>query len=300
MAAWRKRDGILCGIAAVGVALLIISMAMALGQLSDRRRELATACEALHGSAVLHRRANGGRGEADIAAMEDYVRACRQRFDEAVGPRQREELHGPAPRVPTKAEFYFDLQEESHRLDALAEANGIILLEGRHFGFVDTVREGKMDSIAIERWRREIGEIHMILEALFTAGKGDLRFQTIGRESISPQELAKFPNDLFDARRVRSLRPFLGSETNMYRLQFQCGTGSFRNFLNALEDQHLPVVPREIHAETPIPRQRADADNRWLVVNPQPTHFTVLLEWVRLSPISSGGAEPPAGGGGIP
>jgi hypothetical protein len=292
----KHKETLYYAVATTAAVLLAICMVMTLGHFCMRRERLAAACEELHGDTVLLRKTYGGRTESDIVALENHIQQCRERFNEAIGSRQREELHMPMPRTPSKAEFYFDLQEESRRLEKLATENNVILMEGRRFGFVDTVREGRMDGDSIKHWLREMGEIRLILEALFTANDQDLRFQCLSRESTSPQELAKSPNDLFDARHVQSLRSALGSETSLYRLQFQCGTGTFRRFMNALEDQLLPVVPRQVHAVTQPSRQRADSYGRWLVVNPQLTDFIVFLEWVHLQPPTGGQPDLEEGG----
>ncbi|MDR2030389.1 MAG: Amuc_1100 family pilus-like protein [Puniceicoccales bacterium] len=245
--------------------------------------KLRSVCRSFYEEALLFQQSYGNCSEATMAKREEALVLSRQHLRKVLGIRQREESQA-TERIPSRTEFYYELKEESKRLAALAGECAVVLMEGERFGFFDTIRHGRMDDKAIVLWRSELLEIGTLLPILFGASEGDLRFHFIERETVSLQEFVTSPNDFFDARQLATLRAMLGSETHLYRLQFQCGTATLRRFLNALEDRLLPVVPRHIQVTTPIKPPGADEFNRWLLVDPQPSQCTMLLEWVQLLP----------------
>ncbi|MDR3117614.1 MAG: Amuc_1100 family pilus-like protein [Puniceicoccales bacterium] len=275
----------------IALALAVLAVTLVLGffyvRSRSRTRELDSRCNKLYGEILLLARSYGNCAEVHVEEMEAVVARSWVQFQRALGDRQREELETP-PSTTSWAEFYFDLVEESKRLVELAGECAVVLLDGERFGFGDTVREGRIEEGAMEQWRGEIRKIGTLLSLLFRSSAGDLRFQSISRGSASLQELSAHPNDLFDSRPVPTLRPILDCETSLYRLQFQCHTATLRHFLNALEDQLLPAVLRNIRVTVPVKPPGADPWNRWLLVDPQPVQCTVFLEWVQLLPGEEG------------
>ncbi|MDR0727328.1 MAG: hypothetical protein LBF26_00295 [Puniceicoccales bacterium] len=176
------------------------------------------------------------------------------------------QFHREGPAV-TATDAYFHLIETMHRLEQEAVSSGIIFADGPRFGFSDFIRRGMAWDAAKIQDQLEL--TRLLLTALFRISDGDLQFISLQRAGES-RELARFPNDLFDARKFVPLFQFPRDGAYSFRLQFSCSTGTFRRFVNKMRS--MPVVLQGIEAEPVAPD---GVDGR----KPK-TKFTLYLDWI--------------------
>ncbi|MDR2576520.1 MAG: Amuc_1100 family pilus-like protein [Puniceicoccales bacterium] len=264
--------------------ILIFTMAFfgAYHSAKSEHEKLKRECEDVY-TDLIYLKTRGGMGsEEDFARLRERVDEDKKRFASAINARQRKELELPEVRVPSRAEFYFEILETEKNLRALAEEYHVTLLDGGKFGFSDTLQIGQMSDGLLPLWKKELAKIDILVRLLYGASTGDLRFEAIARESSSTAELSLLANDLFDGRNILSLRPVLGCDTHLFQLKFYCHTATLRRFMNALEEFLLPVVPRLIRVRAAHGHNRANERGNWMVVDPKPVECTVVLEWVDL------------------
>ncbi|MDR2341141.1 MAG: hypothetical protein LBD72_02325 [Puniceicoccales bacterium] len=175
-------------------------------------------------------------------------------------------FHREYPAI-TATDAYFHLVDAMHRLEQEAISNGVIFTDGPRFGFSDFIHRGMAwDAGKIQD---QLDCARTLLTALFRISNGNLQFISFQRAGES-RELARFPGDLFDARKFTPLFQLPKNKTHLFRMQFSCSTDTFRQFINGMRT--MPVVLQSIEAEPVAPDGVNGKQSK--------TKFTLYLDWV--------------------
>ncbi|MDR0678859.1 MAG: Amuc_1100 family pilus-like protein [Puniceicoccales bacterium] len=293
---WKKRHGL----AIVAAGLLLLSVCLA-RDISHGNRKILKQRDKVRQELILLRKENAGRSIADLPALRAYLRECAEEFQAVVAKRGIAPFETPDPERIDREQFLAGVSTVSGQLRDLARERNVVLRGEGYFGFSDVLHRERMSDELIRIGNQEFAEITVLLRTLFQSSAGDLYFIGVERESVLPGDLSSCPNDFFDARPVPTVRPILGRETHLFRFRFRCGTGTFRRFMNALEECVMPVIPHSILVTVPSQSREDSVKNQWLVVDPQPAEFSLVLEWVSLpsastfapkeDPVATGGNE---------
>jgi hypothetical protein len=279
---WMKKRGPIAIFLSIG--LFTFGLFYLFHWMGQRNRAAEEYCEDLYGRLIILQKELNGLRADDLNRLEDHLVLCRKKFQESMGTHRSIRPFAQEKKPAKEADFFLAAGEVQKDLQTLAEQFQVLLPNGPSFGFSDCIRLGSLPDSSLDSLQRQLEETATLLHLLFSYSEGDLQFESIQRESAQKKALASYPTDLFDGRDAPTLRPLLGQETHLYRLKFRCHTGTFRNFLNALEEHLLPAVPRSLSVLTPTTYPGADDRDRWIVVDPQLSSFTLLVEWVQLSP----------------
>ena len=274
---WIRRCGLQLTIVAMVLLACILVHLMASGNRSIvERRDMARR------ELVLLRQENDERSLADLPWMLAQLDVDKERRGKIIESRTRPELIVPTTRVYAVDEFIANLAATTERLVNLAQEFGVVLRGDGYFGFSDIMQRGHISEKMAHRDNVEAYEIAALLQLLFESSSGDLYFVGIEREATLPTDLVTCRNDFFDASYVAAIRKGLSVNSHLYRLRFRSKTDTFRNFLNALEDNLMPVVPHNMVIGTPKRTSRRDGGNRSVVVHSGPTEFSIVLEWIHI------------------
>jgi hypothetical protein len=296
---WRKRYGLVA--TAVGLLLLLIVLICAL---SSGNRSLLGQRERVLEQLILLRKENAGRSIADLPALRAYLQQCREDFSKFVAHRGHAEIYYDISAQGNISwnQFLANISKVTGQLKDLARERNVLLRDDGYFGFTDVLRRERMSDELICISNRELLEVATLVQMLFQASAGDLYFIGVEREGILPGDLGSCPNDFFDAHSIPTVRPTLGRDTHLFRFRFRCRTGTFRRFLNGLENDMVPAIPHSISVTVPSLGKSGGEKNQWLIADSRPAEFSMVLEWVQLPPASSfsppDGSESAIGGKG--
>ncbi|MDR1436430.1 MAG: hypothetical protein LBI39_04500 [Puniceicoccales bacterium] len=240
------------------------------GRLEVARREL-----------LLLRKENDGRSLSDLPWLTAQLNADKNVLESIVSIRTRPELSASGGRIGNVGEFADKLTVTFEKLRALAKKFKVALRGDGYFGFTDILQRGHVGEAIANRDYGELLEIAALLQLLFESSSGDLYFIGVERESVLQRDLTTCRNDFFDGTAVPSVRQLLAVDSHIFRLRFRSKTDTFRNFMNAIEDNLMPVVPHNIIISSPKAAQRG-ATAQSVVVNSYPAEFSIVMEWVHV------------------